>query len=194
MSCGTWCYKKSERQYTPDEIFVLFKKHINNYIEDCKEIIAGTKWAGEKLQNTDPYYPYESKEEAEEDLIKLNWFIDNVDNVETVYSFKQNYDDDIKNELKKFTREGDLWCWFYSFSHYNIFPNAHYDDKTKAYYEEVNYGNDLFRGLDYDAPNLYSRKETLNYIKNNKDKVIDVNYDRIKEFWNKYKDGMIDFG
>ena len=151
MSCGTWCYKKSERQYTPDEIFVLFKKHINNYIEDCKEIIAGTKWAGEKLQNTDPYYPYESKEEAEEDLIKLNWFIDNVDNVETVYSFKQNY-------------------------------------------EEVNYGNDLFRGLDYDAPNLYSRKETLNYIKNNKDKVIDVNYDRIKEFWNKYKDGMIDFG
>jgi hypothetical protein len=192
MSCGTWCYKKCERQYKPEEIMDLFETQVNESVKDCKEIITGTKWSGAEYKNNiDKYYPYESKEDAENTLVKLNWFVDNIKNV---LNFKKNYEDDIKNKVKVFSREGELYAWFYGFSYYNEFTNAHYDEQTHTYYVSVNYGNDLFRGLDYDGPHLYSRKETLNYIKNNKDKVMDVNYDKIKEFWNKYSDGMIDFG
>ena len=191
MSCNTRCYKKCKIQYPAADIMVLFKNYVEETQDNCERIIAGNFWTEEELKNINLYYPYDSKEEAENYLITLNWFIDNIENV---LDFEQNYEDDIKHEVNEFSREGELYALFYSFSCYNEYPIAHYDEQTQSYYEEVDYGNNLFRGLNYDAPNLYSRKETLNYIKNNKHDVIDVNYDKINEFWIKYSDGMILFG
>jgi hypothetical protein len=51
----------------------------------------------------------------------------------------------------------------------------------------------MFRCYDWSQENLHSREETLICIKENKN-VEDVNIDKINEFWDKYPDGLIDFG
>ena len=52
----------------------------------------------------------------------------------------------------------------------------------------------MMRCYDYSQENLHSREETLALIKNNNNTVEEVNIEKINEFWDKYPDGLIDFG
>lgn len=74
-------------------------------------------------------------------------------------------------------------------------------------YEKLNDFHDLFRTDNYNSPVLTSIEETLYFIKKNnlkgisyfsekENKIIteEPNYEKIKYFWNKYPDGIIEFG
>ena len=73
-------------------------------------------------------------------------------------------------------------------------------------YEKTEYYN-LFRTTDYEAPILYSLEETLKFISDNnlkgetyfcdeKKKIVEreIDFNLIKEFWEKHPDGLISFG
>ena len=54
----------------------------------------------------------------------------------------------------------------------------------------------MFRKYGYPDDKLFSLKETLDYINNPLNKCItnDKTFEWLDEFWNKYPDGMIEFG
>lgn len=56
--------------------------------------------------------------------------------------------------------------------------------------------HDLFRKYTFSEDKLFSLEETLNYIEKYKDEIslFEDTFELLKEFWNKYPDGVIDFG
>lgn len=54
--------------------------------------------------------------------------------------------------------------------------------------------HDLFRIGGYPETLLHSYDETIKFIKENDCKTYDYTNEKIKEFWNKYPNGVIDFG
>ena len=56
--------------------------------------------------------------------------------------------------------------------------------------------HDVFRKYGYPDDKLFSLDETLSYINNpeNNCEIYENTIERLKEFWNKYPDGMIMFG
>ena len=63
------------------------------------------------------------------------------------------------------------------------------------FYKEIGF-HDMFRKYGYPDDKLFSLKETLDYINNPLNKCIinDKTFEWLDEFWNKYPDGMIEFG
>lgn len=61
------------------------------------------------------------------------------------------------------------------------------------FYTMVEDFHDLFR-TNYNNTKLFSLEETLKFIKENNCSVYDYTEKRLKEFWNKYPNGVIDFG
>jgi len=41
---------------------------------------------------------------------------------------------------------------------------------------------------------IYSEKECMQWIKDNNIEITEISIERLKEFWNEYSDGVIDFG
>lgn len=87
----------------------------------------------------------------------------------------------------------------------DIYPEAvwhHQNDEKltcyvegKGLYMNTKY-HDLFRKYGYPDHRLYSLEETLEYLDNptNECEFNDESIVRLKEFWNEYPDGMIQFG
>ena len=78
----------------------------------------------------------------------------------------------------------------------------HQDDENlteyvdgKGFYMETGF-HDIFRKYGYPEDKLFSLQETLNYINNPENACVtyDKTFERLNEFWNKYPDGMIEFG
>jgi len=78
----------------------------------------------------------------------------------------------------------------------------HQDDKNlteyidgKGFYMETGF-HDTFRKYGYPEDKLFSLQETLDYINNPKNDctIYENTIERLKEFWDKYPDGMIEFG
>lgn len=65
----------------------------------------------------------------------------------------------------------------------------------KGLYIETGF-HDTFRKYGYPEDRLFSLQETLDYINNpeNDCTIYENTIERLKEFWNKYPDGMITFG
>jgi len=65
----------------------------------------------------------------------------------------------------------------------------------KGFYMEIGF-HDTFRKYGYPEDRLFSLQETLDYINNpeNDCTIYENTIERLKEFWNKYPDGMIEFG
>ena len=78
---------------------------------------------------------------------------------------------------------------------YCSFSNDHIEYYNGKFYKEIGF-HDMFRKYGYPNDKLFSLQETLDYINNpeNKCTVYENTIERLKEFWNKYPDGMIDFG
>ena len=66
----------------------------------------------------------------------------------------------------------------------------------KGWYKEVEGFWDPFRHLNFSEAQLFSLQETLDFMHDPKNQCIvyDYSYDQVNEFWEKYPDGMIDFG
>jgi len=87
---------------------------------------------------------------------------------------------------------------------------GYYDINTKIYYtEDVELGHDAFRIGGYPETKLFSLQETLDFLEKNDDKISYAStiwdktdrsilkakaIEKLKEFWKKNPDGMIDFG
>ena len=63
------------------------------------------------------------------------------------------------------------------------------------YVEDTGF-HDVFRRYEYPNHRLFSLEETLQYINNpeNQCQIDDRTEERLREFWSKYPDGMIQFG
>ncbi len=72
--------------------------------------------------------------------------------------------------------------------------NGHITDYyiNEKYYQEVSEYYNTFRS-DYREENLFSLEETLDYIKKNNCYITDIEIEQLKEFWNEYPDGLINF-
>lgn len=119
-------------------------------------------------------------------------------------SFNNRWKNIIKNRIHKLKEDkisyNLLIEWY--------FNRSGFTEENGKYYTVTEY-HDIFRCSDYDAPNLHSFEETLDFIKNNPDKCfgnscwsedeqkivkLDIDYETIKEFWIKYPNGLITFG
>jgi hypothetical protein len=56
--------------------------------------------------------------------------------------------------------------------------------------------HDVFRTSDYDGAELYSLKETIDYISDEKNGclIMENTVELLNEFWDKYPEGVIEFG
>ena len=70
-----------------------------------------------------------------------------------------------------------------------------YIEGKGLYIEDTGF-HDVFRKYGYPDDKLFSLQETLNYINNPENACVtyDKTFERLNEFWNKYPDGMIEFG
>ena len=190
MGCLTWGYKRMNPQPTDEQLTKKLKDCcIDNY-NFCKDIVKNNKHVlDDKYEDT--YYPFKSLEHAKTELINYKWAVDNCEHSD---DYKVNYENDIKNNVDPLSIEAELYIKKYS--PYYEESLIIYDEQTHAFYMETDegYGNNMFRCYDYSQENLHSREETLALIENNNNTVDEVNIDKINEFWNKYPDGLIDFG
>jgi len=74
---------------------------------------------------------------------------------------------------------------------------AYYNGESFFEYCEEDFSGNPFRIGDYPDDCLYSLEETLNFIKRYEEQnscTVEVSMECLKDFWNKYPDGMINFG
>ena len=169
MGCHTWFYKRLENPPSKEEMVSKLSTLFNEELNYIKNNPYKDEF-GDSLTN-------------EEYTYKLNFFENCLkvvtDNIEF---YDENFDD------KKITIES-LYCHF------------SYDDiilyhKGKFYVDSDEY-HDLFRKYGYPDDVLESYQETLDYINNPDNNCIiyyDGCYDKLKEYWEKYPDGIICFG
>ena len=191
MGCLTWGYKRMNPQPTDAQLTKKLKDYcIDNY-NFCKDIVINNKHVLDDKYE-DPYYPFKTLDEAKKALIDYKWALDNCEHSD---DYKANYENDIKNNVDPLSIEAELYIKKYSPYCDENEPMIIYDEQTHAFYMETDegYGNNMFRCYDWSQENLHSREETLICIKENKN-VEDVNIDKINEFWDKYPDGLLDFG
>lgn len=119
-------------------------------------------------------------------------------------SFSGRWKNIIKNRIHKLNEDKipyELLIEWY-------FDRSGFTEENDKYYMETEY-HDIFRCNNYDAPNLHSFEETLEFIKNNPDGCFGnyywsenkqefietaIDFETIKEFWNNYPNGLITFG
>lgn len=68
--------------------------------------------------------------------------------------------------------------------------------EEKGWYRETGDFHDVFRKYGYPEDRLFSLEETLNYISDTKNECVVYDYteNKLKEFWEKYPNAMIQFG
>ncbi len=165
MGCHTWFYKRVEVDFDTMRNMVL-----NNY---KKSMDRYDRWI---LNPTDPEYL---------DMLSAypEWTLDLVEQWRDV-NRKQ-----ISMIEKVLCKEAIIskYCSFSSGVNRYI--------KGKGIFMECGY-HDIFRKYGYPEDMLFSYEDTLDYIDypGNNCQLYDHSLEKLKEFWEKYPDGMIDFG
>ena len=165
MGCHTWFYRK-----------------INLPLEDCKKKVVDTleKYVSWELSDL-------NKSERESDE-------------EACTSIKNT------NRVISWIKKG----WITEACYRLLDEVGYYDINTKIYYRTDDHlGHDTFRIGGYPETKLFSLEETLDFLEKNDDKISYAStiwdktdrsilkakaIERLKEFWEKNPDGMIDFG
>lgn len=176
MGCHTWFYKKMEHQPSYDDVKTNVLHSYNEDIKLYQQFIDGTL-----DDDTKDLFREFTKETAKKYLLIL--------------------------ERSKRMVEKDLCkvavCNRYGNCSMSLirFHNGYF------YIDSDNLPHDIFRIHNYPNDILLSLQETLDYLEVNDDKIEYYGYDevdkdiiklnaieRLKEYWEKYPDGMIDFG
>lgn len=165
MGCHTWFYKK-----------------VNLPLEECKKKV---------LNNFEKY---------------VSWKIQDINISE--YESDENIHISIKNtnRIISWIKKG----WIKEACYKLLDDVGYYDNKTKIYYiNNDELPHDIFRIGDYPEIKLFSLQETLDFLEKNDDKIRYTSsifdktdrevlkqraIERLKDFWEKNPDGMIDFG
>lgn len=166
MGCHTWFYKKIEN-ISDDNVRKTVIKGIQSELDFLDKLINDRNSLDKKLLES---YPEWTPGYAKENITHWNKVMDSVKNntidKEELYDYYCDWDSDLIDFV-----EGRGW------------------------YKQTEY-HDIFRKYGYPEDKLFSLEETLSYINNTENNcdVYDYTNEKLKEFWNKYPDGMIYFG
>ena len=213
MGCHTWTYKPVKVQPTEQDKIAYFQKDAQHMMSAISMVIDGTYWdtfgemnkSLEQLKETQPFYPYNSIDDAEKAFHDWKWFYENS---EKYKQYKHCVQDDINNKVPVFSRESELYQMVMNwkapvdndskvdYSDSQVDELTIFDEQTGLYYTSVHRYNDMFRYYDYEQDNIHSLQETLELIKTNSTKaeLYDDSMNKINEFWREYPDGLIQFG
>ncbi len=171
MGCHTWFYQRIERDI--EEAAELALKELNQNVMFLKEMIL------------DDFY--EDDIELNKSLIETNkCLIDRIEDylvIENLPRYKYIMEETEANLVEEI-------IWEYQPENINEYISE------KGYFVEVDDFHDVFRKYGYPDDKLFSLEETLAYINNPKNECIlyEKSIEHLKEFWEKYPDGMINFG
>lgn len=167
MGCHTWFYKKTE---TPTD------ESIKEYLlEYCAAELKYLDALVNDRESIDPHmldaYPEWTPEWAKERIIEWS-----------------DLQASIQNDSLEKAKLYELYLGWYN-------DLIAYDEKH-GWFEPVDEYHDLFRVGGYPEDHLCSLEETLEYINNpeNQCRVYDYTNESLAAFWNKYPDGLIEFG
>ncbi len=168
MGCHTWFYKKINPQPTWELVKENNKSRLLNEIHICQQMIDGTL-----EQEVIDDFPEWTKEYGEKCMIKP------------------------KKELDELLDENSKRLKFcYAYEHFKTGTGHSIFIKDKGFYVTSNFlPHDLFRIRD-NLNNLFSLKETLDFMDKNKEIITTYDYtiDRLTKFWEENPDGVINFG
>lgn len=182
MGCHTWFYKKIEAP-TKESFVSVVKERVSKELEFLNKLINDRDSIDSELLEA---YPEWNKEYAEE----------NIPLWQAIYDFTNGEDIDLTIFPEYFfeedvTKDTLLQSLYTSFSE-DLLTFV----KNKGWYKETDDFHDVFRKYSYPDDILFSLEETLAYINDPKNEcvVYDWTENDLKEFWEKYPDGMIQFG
>jgi len=165
MGCHTWFHKKYI--FSKEEAKLKLIEIVDERIKSTERFMySPTEEDKEFLSD----YPEYKDDDLMGELEELNKFKDNIENLS---------DDEI----------------FESFAEKSL-QNLTYIKDNGLYKSDNSLPHDLFRKYGYPDDVLLSLEETLSYMFDPKNKCQIFEYSKkdIIEYWNKYPDGMIDFG
>lgn len=166
MGCHTWFYKKIETP-TIDEIKSVLISRWKHELDFLNKLINDRSSIDPELLEA---YPEWTVEYAEKSKVYWETAITTIDSRL------------IDEELC------DLYCD--SVDDITIYVDG------RGWFSEVDEFHDVFRKYGYPDDMLFSFEQTMDYINNpdNKCETYDYTEKTLKEFWEKYPDGLIEFG
>ena len=167
MGCHTWFYKKVKGPDT-DKMYQTVVKRVQKEIEFLKRLIDDRESIDADLLEA---YPEWTPEFANQNIPIWQGILD------------QALDRTL--QFEKLCEYYEIWS-----------PGLKHYVEGKGWFDEVDGFHDEFRKYGYPDDRLYSLEETLAYIENpeNNCTVYETTKRRLKEFWEKYPEGMIEFG
>jgi len=202
MGCHTWFYKPTKlniedaRKEVIRDLYKMVKlneniiKFFNDAkIENIQEIIN---------DDGDPDFDFTTKEFY--DLAtKIFGSVDYISLLDTYPEWdKENAIKSIEVHIrqKRMIEKGLCNCAVYNKYSNSTLGIGFYSKENSSYYDDVDEFHDVFRKYGYPSTNLYSYEETIKYIEDPKNecKIYEYTYKRLKEFWDKYPKGIINFG
>lgn len=167
MGCHTWFYKKIDSP-SDDEVKKNILERCNEEIDFLNRLVNDRESIDEGLLHTYPEWTPEFGESEKEFWLNLKDSIEtNTITQEEIYDYYTSWSEDLIEYV-----EG------------------------KGFYVECGDFHDVFRRYGYPEDQLFSLEESLEYI-NSPINDCTVNVDtieRLKVFWDKYPDGLIEFG
>ena len=184
MGCHTWFYRRMEHQPTREDKIRACVAGDERFKAKIEEALAngGFVYRGEKRT----WYPFGSEEEARERVGLLEWRIANACRYE---DFKEAYDSIDWGSSEPLTREQELYA---AVEHYKPGDLMAIEINGK-YYENVPEFGDVFRYHEYgkvleSMDETHALLNTLGYHEG------DGVWKRVDVFWDRYPDGIIEFG
>ena len=186
MSCHTWFYKKVNPQPTREEKINQFIKQAEAWCQKIEKALVNN---GFDLEDEDKWYPFESKQSAQENLEKYKWMINNAYHYEDYSNIKSDDDKTLSKEEQLYL---DIENWQTSSE-----DGKDYNSLTiqinGIYYSNVSKYNDIFRYNNYDTY-ISSEDEMWDLLTSNNICISDDVRKKLKEFWLLYPEGLIYFG
>lgn len=181
MGCHTWFFKKIESP-TSEVIVKFVKERVSEELDFLNRLIN-------------------DRESIDVDLLEIypEWDIEyakkNIPIWEAIYDFANGVKIDFSIFPEYFfpdVPEDELLESLYS----SFMPGIITFIKGRGWYSECDDYHDVFRKYGYPENMIFSLEETLEYIKDPKNECVVYDYTerRIREFWEKYPNGMINFG
>lgn len=206
MGCHTWFYMKMKHQPSEEEIKKVclekFRKNWSTYVD-----LIFHKYNVSKCTK-----------ETQEDIKEYDWLYEYVlTDTENLEYNRQNIENQLLEGMHSYRllkRIGIIDDYMMGFFEDNWIPDGWPEDKyphircyNGIFYQECdeNYetiAHDLFRVDDYPDAVLHNYDEYLEFVNNpknmahlnRKDDSWQWVHDRMKEFWDRYPDGIVNFG
>lgn len=185
MGCHTWFYKKIQDP-SSEEINATVKDRCEKELEFLDKLINRRNEIDEELLECYPEWTPEWATVMKDAWNKIYHFVDGGElNIkELPEAFNAFFDEGMsRDSILAFLYE--MWT-----------PELTNFVEGKGWFEDTDEFHDVFRKYGYPDDMLFSLQETLDYIANpdNECTTYEWTNRRLNEFWEKYPNGMIQFG